>query len=219
MVELLDISISRVKPKAMQSPAKREWRTIRVLPDGQCEQVGYRNRRRRTFLTKCLECEESKPEIDFECSGQKDGICKDCWLSAQRQKTSWGRRVLNEERNKFYAGVLVSSNEYSSAERRMAILRLASPDWRDRKAIAGIYLEAKRLAHETGKPHDVDHFYPLQSHLCCGLHVSANLRIMKASENRSKNNAFPLDQSPAWEGSTPDDIAEFIRSSMAGLTK
>lgn len=82
--------------------------------------------------------------------------------------------------------------------RRSAIFALAKPRWRDVAKIRAIYAEARRLTKETGVKYHVDHIYPLQNGLCCGLHVHENLQISTATENCQKNNAFPFDQSPAW---------------------
>lgn len=64
----------------------------------------------------------------------------------------------------------------------------AVPPWADLSKIKAIYEEAERLTRATGIPHEVDHIYPLQSKVMCGLHVPANLQILPRSENRSKSN-------------------------------
>ena len=84
-----------------------------------------------------------------------------------------------------------------AAKKRAATTILASPKWRDRDKIKAIYEEARRLTVETGVVHHVDHYYPLQGLLCSGLHVHHNLRVMPASENCSKGNGQPLEDSPA----------------------
>lgn len=67
----------------------------------------------------------------------------------------------------------------------------ATPKWANLDAIQKIYDEAARLTRETGIPHEVDHFYPLQSKLGCGLHCEANLRITTKAKNCSKGNKWP----------------------------
>ena len=84
-----------------------------------------------------------------------------------------------------------------AAKRRSATLELAAPKWRDKDKIKQIYDRARRLTAETGILHHVDHYYPVQGRLCCGLHVHDNLRVLPASENCSKGNEQPLEDSPA----------------------
>jgi hypothetical protein len=76
-------------------------------------------------------------------------------------------------------------------ERRLILVRLATQRWSDQDAVIAIYKERDRIAEETGVPHDVDHIYPIVSHVVCGLHVHFNMRVVPASENRSKSNRFP----------------------------
>ena len=58
-------------------------------------------------------------------------------------------------------------------------------------------LEAYRLAalrtKLTGIRWHVDHYYPLQHDLVCGLHVEQNLRVIPASVNLKKNNKMPTE--------------------------
>jgi hypothetical protein len=67
----------------------------------------------------------------------------------------------------------------------------ATPAWANKQAILAIYAEAARLTHETGIPHAVDHIYPLQHPLMCGLHCEANLQILTRSQNSAKHNKIP----------------------------
>lgn len=67
----------------------------------------------------------------------------------------------------------------------------AMPQWADRDAIRAIYEECSRISKETGVKHHVDHYYPLQNELVCGLHCKYNLRIITAFDNLSKGNSFP----------------------------
>ncbi|WP_166297136.1 hypothetical protein [Bradyrhizobium sp. 2S1] len=77
--------------------------------------------------------------------------------------------------------------------KRAAVLLQRTPSWADLAAIQAFYVEAARLTAETGTPHEVDHFYPLQGELVSGLHVEGNLRITTRYRNRSKQNRFDVD--------------------------
>lgn len=77
-----------------------------------------------------------------------------------------------------------------NAKYRAAKLQ-ATPAWADHAKIAAIYAEAAALTESTGIVHNVDHFYPLQSKDCCGLHCEHNLRITTALVNQSKGNRLP----------------------------
>jgi hypothetical protein len=61
------------------------------------------------------------------------------------------------------------------------------------KSFISLYEERDALTKKTGVAHEVDHFYPLQGKIVCGLHVPWNLHVIPASENRVKHNAMPED--------------------------
>ena len=81
-------------------------------------------------------------------------------------------------------------NAFYSSKWRKAALR-ATPPWADLAAIRAIYEECARVSDETGVPHHVDHFYPLQGKTVSGLHVAENLRIIPAIENVRKQAKHP----------------------------
>lgn len=79
-----------------------------------------------------------------------------------------------------------------NAQRRATKLD-ATPPWltdEHRAIIRAIYAEAARLTKATGIPHHVDYIVPLNHPDVCGLHIPANLQVLTAPENCSKNNAF-----------------------------
>lgn len=182
----------------IKSRRSGEMVLVRRMPDGAGEFADFRGRRYRFAMAHCVECERDRPERCFEDridwlkrTRYLAKICWDCRAVERRELEAVAKRKMQVD---------ALANASCSSERRAAIIILASPKWRDREKISEIYAEARRLTEETGEPHDVDHIYPLQSRFCCGLHVPLNLRVMKASDNRSKGATFPMYDSPALAG-------------------
>ena len=73
-----------------------------------------------------------------------------------------------------------------SARRRAAKLN-ATPAWANLKKIEELYLNCP-------PGHQVDHYFPLQSPIMCGLHVENNLQYLPAKDNISKGNRVNLEQ-------------------------
>jgi hypothetical protein len=67
--------------------------------------------------------------------------------------------------------------------------------------IAEFYKEARRLSEETGVNYVVDHYWPINGKVSCGLHVPWNLRVITESENYSKGNKEPED---TWSSITTE---------------
>lgn len=96
------------------------------------------------------------------------------WSAANREKTrAWKARwkKANPEAVAAFSG------------KRRAALKNAIPAWANEQAILDIYRECRNHPN-----HHVDHIVPLVSKIVCGLHCEANLRIIPAVENYSKNN-------------------------------
>ena len=80
------------------------------------------------------------------------------------------------------------------AKRRAARIN-RTPSWltkEDLGKIESIYKEAQKLREETGEEWHVDHIIPLQGENISGLHVPDNLQVIKATENKSKNNRYTI---------------------------
>ena len=58
----------------------------------------------------------------------------------------------------------------------------ATPRWSDLEKIKKIYINCPKGYH-------VDHIYPIQSEVVCGLHVSWNLQYLTSEENLRKGNS------------------------------
>lgn len=89
--------------------------------------------------------------------------------------------------------------------RRTAALLNASPAWSNPLAIDAVYeFAAQRRA--AGEDVHVDHIFPLQGKLVCGLHVEYNLQILPALENIAKG--ARLIDAPVTAFSDPSWLAE-----------
>lgn len=75
--------------------------------------------------------------------------------------------------------------------KRRAHLNQATPAWVDYLLILQLYEQAQEVTETTGMVHVVDHYYPLQGRLVCGLHVHENLQIITYDENARKHNKHP----------------------------
>jgi 5-methylcytosine-specific restriction endonuclease McrA len=113
-------------------------------------------------------------------------VCVECnrkhgtaWAKANPEKARemWGKASYKyRQKNKpLYAAL--------EAKRRATMISV-TPRWANVDEIKEIYLEAARRGMQ------VDHVVPLQSDFVCGLHVSANLRLLERQENQSKGNRW-----------------------------
>jgi hypothetical protein len=106
------------------------------------------------------------------------GIKRDWVLRNKERRAAIIRRYTVKHAAKLHAKVRA----------RQAWKLLALPSWADRDAMTAFYREAKRITHETGIRHEVDHMVPLQGCTVCGLHCEANLQILPKAENLRKLN-------------------------------
>jgi len=87
----------------------------------------------------------------------------------------------------------VGANKYLGRLYRVR-KRAAMPPWADKEAIKKMYEKVARMNRLAGMntpgrcAFHVDHIIPLHGENVCGLHIPANLRIMRASDNIRKGN-------------------------------
>lgn len=75
------------------------------------------------------------------------------------------------------------------------------PSWADPSAVELAYAFARAWSRATGTPHHVDHIVPLNGRgTVSGLHCEANLRIIPAAVNLSKQDRFWPDEVAFPEG-------------------
>ena len=117
-------------------------------------------------------------------------------LAWQRRIAKVGREVENERSRQWSAANREKARAWKArwkkanpeavaafTGKRRAALNNAIPAWANEQAILDIYRECR-----NHPDHHVDHIVPLVSKIVCGLHCEANLRIIPAVENYSKNN-------------------------------
>lgn len=109
-------------------------------------------------------------------------------------KRKWNEA--NQEKVKVYAKEWVKNNNdktrTNNALRRAARMQ-RTPCWLtedDKVLIQRKYTLASRKTESTGERWVVDHILPLQGKLVSGLHVPANLRVIKETTNARKHNKY-----------------------------
>lgn len=119
----------------------------------------------------------------------KGSVCKPCQAeeaSRRRALDPDGYLQKMRERNSTPAG-----RARARARTATRTAQLSHPEWSEPAEIRAVFAEADRLTKETGTPWAVDHIWPLQSDLVCGLHVACNLRAVPRRLNAKKINKLP----------------------------
>lgn len=170
-------------------------------------------------LKRCTACKAIKPEAAFNANKAAwDGKCHKCaacaaaalrkWREANPDGFSRWRRENADHRSQYNRKWREENKEHLAQSiaawakanrdkvnalvaKRNARKKKAAVAWASQEAIRAIYAEAARMTDETGIRHEVDHYYPLQGELVCGLHCEANLQILTKEENIRKKNRMP----------------------------
>jgi hypothetical protein len=206
IVDKVGVRLGRARPRMGQYFLTKVYRDA----GGMVELLDCNGRTIRTKVFKCAGCDVTYPAFVFqiEQARGRPAVCESCNLERLRREHKARLEALAEELRLAHEERLRNGTDAKS--RRISIHRLATPRWVNRMEIKAIYRLAAETTLKTGVPHDVDHIHPLQGLICCGLHVPWNLRVIPASENRSKSNSFDLSESPAWHGSTMGEIMRAV---------
>lgn len=162
------------------------YQIVRRLPDGRWEVKNPRGQAVRIAIFVCRACKKiNVPAASFN---QAVGECIACISKREAESREKSLRRHRIER---------LSGADTAVKRRQRMSALAKPQWRNHKEIRKVYKAARAKTVETGIPHHVDHYYPIQGDWCCGLHVHQNLRVLPVRENSQKCNSHPMEDSPA----------------------
>lgn len=180
----MEIEIGVTEPVCGYSST--EFEIMRRWPDGLVELKYPNGKLRRVQYFQCVKCKNDAPEFWFN---QVEKLCLECFGPLNDERKTAARAAVR--------GAMWGTLTGGAVERRKSAFVLAKVSWRDHAKIREIYKHAELLTAATGIPHSVDHFYPVQGALCCGLHVHENLRVITQEENIRKSNSMPLEESPA----------------------
>jgi hypothetical protein len=156
----------------------------------------------------CKDCMCSRSKKYYRANPEKVKAKNKIWKKANREKVQqykykWKKnntkktraadiawRKANAEKHRASVSAWAKNNPEKvrayKAKRRAAKLQ-ATPAWADLQKIQKIYLNCP-------PGHHIDHIFPLNSPIMCGLHVENNLQYLPAKENISKGNRISLEE-------------------------
>jgi hypothetical protein len=138
----------------------------------------------------CNTCNHTKLTSNFYKDVSKpDGFSTQCKICKSKANNSWkqSNQLQNSASKKAWRENNKSKVNANNAKRRATKLQ-ATPGWCEVEQIKELYTQSEVITEETGILHHVDHIVPLQSDIVSGLHCLANLQIIPAVDNLSKNN-------------------------------
>jgi hypothetical protein len=162
----------------------------------------------------CCRCRAEKSLSEFNKDRQfKDGLrpfCREC------SKIEWSERYeKNKEKERqrkasFYKNnrekILGKTSNWLKENRSYGTMKVAKrradqnrskPAWLSEihlQQIRWYYQAAEMFTSQTGIVNHVDHIHPIKGVGFCGLHVPWNLRVITGSENSSKSNKPPVEE-------------------------
>jgi hypothetical protein len=157
----------------------------------------YGHRLRYISNGQCVECKKKENKKWADNNRERIKILSAKWyknnvehkrkLSAKRQKDK--KEDIKHTKRVWYAAnkarhrALVVKRRIQQARATPVGLTVE-----EKLKIAAVYSAAEQRTQKTGVLHHVDHIVPLQGKTVCGLHVSWNLRVIPATDNRLKSN-------------------------------
>ena len=161
-------------------------------------------------MKTCAACNVEKPKLDFRNKKHtKDGLHPWCILCCRE----YGRQHYRDNKQKYIdkANQWVKENHSrrleiqashkknnrAAATADTAMYRAAkdqrTPNWLtefDYIHIKCLYQVAAMRTRESGEPWHVDHVIPLRGKNVSGLHVPANMQVIRGEDNVRKNNVY-----------------------------
>ena len=170
----------------------------------------YRAENREAINKRTSEYKKAHPEdnrrnarADYHRNAEARKAAAKAWCQANPEKVAAGMRRKKDKKPERYKEIQRGANKRfrdkhpekvaEREQKRRASKRQAMPVWANRTEILSIFKMARAIRDASGLKYHVDHVVPLQHELVCGLHVTANLRIVCASDNLQKHNKFDPD--------------------------
>jgi 5-methylcytosine-specific restriction endonuclease McrA len=155
----------------------------------------------------CSSCKASKPiTLFYADKRKKDGLYSSCSDCQKKYKKYDAKRIAYEKQRSQDPAFKAKKAEYMRIYKKenrakynawnmkyYTSKKFRTPSWLtdiDFERIQNEYRLADLLCKVTGSSWEVDHIIPLQGSNVSGLHVPSNLRVIQATDNRSKNNRF-----------------------------
>lgn len=143
-----------------------------------------KNSRMKDGLAKwCRSCQKSYMDSYYEKNKQRliERVAK--WKSENPEKRKANTQRYYKRNKSYY---------HEKVHQRRSLQRAADHTSSDKEFVEQLYQYASMwnaFVPPRFKLH-IDHIVPLKHELVCGLHTAANLQLLWAAENWSKNNSF-----------------------------
>lgn len=140
----------------------------------------------KTNKKYCPKCSKIKDIEYFAFSShEQDNLQAGC-KSCAKEYRDLNKEAMSEYSKQHY---LNNKPAYRAKDAKYRASKLnRTPSWANLEKIKEFYLNCPKGYH-------VDHIIPLQGETISGLHVENNLQYLPASENLSKGNKWPIEQS------------------------